>query len=86
MSRIATSFLGAIVRSASAQTGQFVPVGDAVEAHADPPAAAYVWRAKEAVWPRVDEFVLRTERGRAPKMWKVMVVMTVWPQHHELAS
>src|SRR5512140_2902688 len=55
----------------------------AVEANADPAAAADVGRPEEALRVGGGELLLRSGRRRAPQVRELIVVMAVGPERHE---
>jgi hypothetical protein len=62
----------------------FCPVDVTVEANTKPAPSSDVGRPKEPIGFGPRQLVLRARGRRTPEMWKVMVVMPVWPEHHEL--
>ena len=68
-----------------AEFGDLGPVDGAVEADADPAAAADVGRPEEALRVGRGELLLRSGRRRAPQVRELVVVMAVGPECHERA-
>jgi hypothetical protein len=66
-----------------AELGDLGPVGVAVEADADPAAAADVGRPEEALRVGRGELLLRPRWRRAPQVRELVVVMAVGPERRE---
>lgn len=62
----------------------FLPIDDSIEANANPTSMTNVRRTKVPIGIGSDEFRLNPVRRGAPKVWKVEVMVPVWPQLDEL--
>ena len=66
--------------------GHLIPVRPSIEPHSQPSAAADVRRSKEPSRFSLDQLGLCACRRGTPQMGKVMIMVTVRPEHHELLA
>lgn len=56
----------------------------AVEANSDPSSMTDVRWIEESLWLALDERLLRSFGGGTPEVRELVVVVSQWPEHHEL--
>jgi hypothetical protein len=62
------------------------PVHVVVASDAKPSSRSDIRRPKGAVWFCRNQLTLSDQWRSPPKMREAMIVVAIWPQHHELSS